>query len=598
MKKLYIGLYIWIVAYILVSLWLNNYIENYSMLDSQSLREIAKIYLAAEKNKTAVNPQDIEKISTNLTLFKTEKEAKKYRDKNNSQFSGAYLTLSSNDKKDEVHIVLDNPLVKKLLVKSPLVCFLISPGFYLITIMIVVIIWLLPLYSYNFRPSKVHKLEKIGRRITNLPFFILVISFFMAVFTLCLKLYFYKLIFGILPLRIVFLFAMTSTIFVTFMAIGVVGGLQKYIQDNIASKFFKETNPFGKKMGVAFSMTIRVALTILLLGSVPIFLLIYLPLSFNSYLITSKDIRLAILQNISYAIPLILSIGLAIWFMIAQIISIFTFRKSIQNPINSLIDRMEMVKNGDFDCKTVVLHNDEIGQLKAHFNEMLDGLVEREQIKDTFGRFVSYEIAEKLMNSGELKLSGELINATILFSDIRNFTPLSETMDPESLINFLNHYFSFMVQPIQNYGGVVNKFIGDAIMAIFTPSFSASDPSNSALKAALEMREALKEFNNLKSYPPIGTGIGIHCGSLVAGNVGTQNRMEYTVIGDNVNIAARIESQTKVFKTDLLISNNVLEQIDRDFFAEHEFISCPSVTMKGKSKPMTLFKIEKNRIKN
>lgn len=594
MKKLYPGLYLWLGLYILTSLWLINFIECFSLIDSESLTKIAALYIENETSGTREVKSIPDSLTRGLSFFRSRQEADQYKKKNDGLIPATLLGFSSNDKKDAFYIVVDNPLVRETRRRYPFLSHLISPLFSISVFILAVFLWLGPLYRYSFFPDRLAELKTITRRITDLPLFIHVVSVLLAGFLLALKFWTYRTIFGSLPVSVLFLYTLSSVIFVTFLAIGVVGGLQKYIQDKIAAPFFRDTNPYGQKSGFSISLTMRVGLTIFLLGLMPVFLLIYLPVSFNSYLITSEVTRMAILKNINYAIPFILSIVLGVWFIIAQVMSIFTFRKSIQGPINSLIGRMERVGKGDFDCRTVVLNNDEIGKLKANFNAMLDGLVEREQIKDTFGKFVSFEIAEKLMNSGTLKLSGELINATILFSDIRDFTPLSEQMDPNSLINFLNHYFSYMVQPILDHGGVVNKFIGDAIMAIFTPAFSSEDPSNSALKAALSMRDALAKFNGLGVYPAIGTGIGIHCGNLVAGNVGTHNRMEYTVIGDNVNIAARIESQTKLFQTDLLISENVRQQIEDGCFPGIDFIPCPSVKLKGKSQPILLFKVEKH----
>jgi len=239
-----------------------------------------------------------------------------------------------------------------------------------------------------------------------------------------------------------------------------------------------------------------------------------------------------------------------------------------------------------------VLYADELGQLKGHFNQMLDGLVERDHIKDTFGRYVSLEIAEKIMKSGKVNLAGEEIQATVLFSDIRGFTPMSEKLPPVELIRFLNEYFTYVTKPISENKGVINKFMGDAVMAIFSPVFGVEDHQAAALRAALGMREALKAFNAQSKYPEVFFGVGVHSGGLVAGNVGTVERLEYTVLGDTVNVASRIESQTKTAATQILLSEATVKGLERNNFPGINFIECPAVLMKGKSAPMVLYKVE------
>jgi adenylate cyclase len=147
-------------------------------------------------------------------------------------------------------------------------------------------------------------------------------------------------------------------------------------------------------------------------------------------------------------VPILIVAALVAVNLVFQLVSILLYRYNMQAPVNALVRRMKAVAAGDFDCKTSVLYADEMGQLKGHFNLMLDGLVERDKIKDTFGRYVSMEIAEKIMKSGKVNLAGEEIHATVLFSDIRGFTPLSEKMTPPELIRFLNDYFSYITRPI------------------------------------------------------------------------------------------------------------------------------------------------------
>src|SRR5207302_4380238 len=168
----------------------------------------------------------------------------------------------------------------------------------------------------------------------------------------------------------------------------------------------------------------------------------------------------------------------------------------------------------------------ELADLAENFNAMVAGLKERDQLKDTFGRYVTRQIAEHLM-SGKVTLGGELVPVTVLFSDIRSFTTISERMEPRALLAFLNEYFSGMVESVMLHHGVVDKFIGDAIMAVFGAPVPHPDDPLHAIKAALEMRERLKKINVIfreKGLPEIRSGIGIHCGQVVAGNMGHEQR--------------------------------------------------------------------------
>ena len=269
-----------------------------------------------------------------------------------------------------------------------------------------------------------------------------------------------------------------------------------------------------------------------------------------------------------------------------------TLYRSIARPLDELNKKMERLSGGDYGCKTTVLDDDEIGELKAHFNDMVDGLAERERLKETFGRYVSVEVAKKLMERGALSLGGESIEATILFSDIRGFTTLSERMSPEELVRFLNSYFSYVTEPIMAHRGMVNKFIGDAVMAVFAPQFGSSDHVDDAVRAALGMRERLAAFNAAGVGPGgVGFGVGLHTGRLVAGNIGTEKRLEYTVIGDTVNIASRIESMNKDLGSVILVSGAVHDRMSSALRETLRAELCSDVKLKGKDKPMSLYKL-------
>jgi adenylate cyclase len=224
--------------------------------------------------------------------------------------------------------------------------------------------------------------------------------------------------------------------------------------------------------------------------------------------------------------------------------------------------------------------------------EMSQGLAERERLKDTFGKFINKEIAEQAMK-GELKLGGESKQVSVFFSDIRNFTAISERMPAQDVVGFLNSYLMLMVNCVTKTGGVVDKFIGDAIMAIWGAPVSSGNPARDALscvRSSLMMRVALQEYNKTRgsgNRPHLTIGCGINTGDVVAGQIGSKERMEYTVIGDTVNLASRTEALNKALGTDILITENTWNLSNKYIIAEE----MPSVTVKGKEKPIRLFAV-------
>jgi adenylate cyclase len=232
---------------------------------------------------------------------------------------------------------------------------------------------------------------------------------------------------------------------------------------------------------------------------------------------------------------------------------------------------------------------DELEDLATGFNEMVDGLAERDKLKTTMGKYMTEAVVEHVM-AGKVQLGGETFTATILFSDIRSFTAISEKMDAKQLVGLLNEYFTEMVDVVMDENGVVDKYIGDAIMAVFGAPVRNPDSAISAVRAAVGMRTALDALNKklvARGSKPIQTGIGIHTGEVVAGNIGSEKRMEYTVIGDSVNLASRLESATKELGVAVLISQDTYELV-KDHF---ELRPVKEITVKGREQPVMTYEV-------
>jgi len=297
-----------------------------------------------------------------------------------------------------------------------------------------------------------------------------------------------------------------------------------------------------------------------------------------------EDIAFAMVYKIQRIV-----IWLTILVLAASLLANFFFSRSLSGPIRKLTDASHRIQEGHYDVDISSESHDEIGELTDSFKDMAHGLAERESIKTAFGKFVNKQIAELVMHN-EIKLGGERKDVVVFFSDIRSFTSISESMEPEEVVEFLNQYMTRMVNCINKTKGIVDKYIGDAIMAVWGAPFSSGNDVFNAVNASLMMREELLKFNRERGdikKPVINIGCGIHCGPVLAGQIGSEDRMEYTVIGDTVNIASRIEALNKAFATDILISEETAEKVKDKF----RLVPMKKIKVKGKSDPLQIYAV-------
>ncbi len=268
------------------------------------------------------------------------------------------------------------------------------------------------------------------------------------------------------------------------------------------------------------------------------------------------------------------------------------FAHTLSKNLEKLKDFAHRIAQGDFDVEASkeIKSKDEIGILAEAFDDMTQGLRERDKIKNIFTKFHGSVITDTLMDQEDLR-KGKTCEAVVFFSDIRGFTDFSQSRSPEEVVSMLNSYFEVMVGIINKHGGVVDKFVGDAIMAVWGAPNGTPEDARNAVLACLEMRQALAEFNQKRieeGHTPIKMGMGLHAGQVVSGTIGSNDRLEYTVIGDTVNTASRIESSTKAFGTDLLISEEVVKRTEDQFLVTF----AGSTKVKGKDAPLKLAKVQ------
>lgn len=305
--------------------------------------------------------------------------------------------------------------------------------------------------------------------------------------------------------------------------------------------------------------------------------------------------------NTMDSIIMLVGIGTGIF---ASLIYILLFVKwttiDLVYPVKELIYNMQRTGEGKTVNYTVVRNNDEIGELAERFNEMT-GEIERyitriEKMNVAYSRFVPRQFLEFLEkdNITEVKLGDQVQKEmSVLFTDIRGFTTLSEQMTPKETFDFLNEYLSIMEPLISRNHGFIDKYIGDSIMALF-----AGNVEN-AIDASIEMRIALADLNvkrKLENKLPIGSGIGVHTGNLMLGVVGGHGRMDGTVVSDAVNLASRIEGLTKMYGTSIIISQDTLIKLEDPGRYNYRFLDV--VKVKGKKEAVYIFEVLDGEPKN
>jgi adenylate cyclase len=282
--------------------------------------------------------------------------------------------------------------------------------------------------------------------------------------------------------------------------------------------------------------------------------------------------------------------------LLVGLLGSFVLAGFITRPIDRLMDGVRKIREGNgYATQVRVTTRDEVGHLTQAFNEMATSLGEKELIADAFSRYVSRQVAELILNHPEKYIStlkGQRKEVTVLFADIRGFTRIAETLAPEQVVTMLNVYLTYMTEVVFRYEGTLDKFLGDGLMAIFGAPLEQPNSTLNAVRAGVDMRERLRTFNlarEMGGEEPVLVGIGINFGEAVVGNIGSRERMDYTVIGDTVNIAQRIQTYTQGGQ--IILAEGAYRRVEDHVEAN----SLGPAELKGRREKIGLYEVVKMR---
>lgn len=284
-----------------------------------------------------------------------------------------------------------------------------------------------------------------------------------------------------------------------------------------------------------------------------------------------------------------LQIALVFLFMLSLLVTILGgnfIARRITQPLSLLAGSARKIASGDYSQHVDIYQNDEIGELTNAFNNLASGLAERDRVQDLLGKVTSPAIASELLRQ-QLDLGGEERIVSVMFIDIRNFTSICEDLTPHQSLDLLNRYLKVMSEVIEQFDGVVDKYTGDGLMALFGAPIAREGDHLRAIQAALQIVRELKALSQQlqgESLPSPDVGIGLNTARVIAGNIGSASRLNYTVLGDGVNLAARFEGLTKRYQVPVVVGQETYATVPEMVYRELD-----KVRVKGKSIPVHIY---------
>ena len=440
----------------------------------------------------------------------------------------------------------------------------------------------------EFDPSTVHHLQ---RGALQHPFVVTVISF--LVWNLA------GFIFGFMqPLITAKIFNLATPDLVLclrqFLGTILLGGgvtclVLFFVLENAWRPFIPMFFPQGhlNRVKYGFKISVRKRFLVVTLG------IILIPLPIIATTIVTKIQQLHLADAVTSS-ELISSLYWELFFISMDSLSIalimaYFLAKSISTPLLQIKRAIKAVENNDLDTRVEIMSNDELGDVAQGINDMIRSLNESQRERDSFGRYMGEEIRDEIM-SGRISMEGEMKRVTLLFSDLRNFTSLVEKNHPRQVVKILNQYFNEMTLAVKAHKGLILQFVGDEIEAVFGAPVGFEDHPEMAVQAALEMRKRLIALNIIlekQGFDPLEHGIGLHSGAVLAGNIGSRERMSYALVGDTVNTASRIEGLTKTYETDIILSQTTHNLLTGSYVTQQ----LEPVKVKGKEDGLIIYKL-------
>ncbi len=437
--------------------------------------------------------------------------------------------------------------------------------------------------SADNEPIPPEVLERALRRLLNLPIVCVFTNLVLwIVLAAALVLYFH----------VIQIYSLIDSLFVfsRFFMIGMVAsGLSFFlVESHVRRKWISIFFPGGKLTQVSGTLRVPVTRRIRALwatGTLNPMVILVITILFvvwepESAPTSARELSVEVFRFVLMLCCIFTTMALGLNFLVA---------KSIRGPMDEILKVLRGARDGDFTQRITVVSNDEIGILGDAANAMIRGLAERERIRETFGRYVTPEIRDRIL-SGRIPLGGERRVATLVFADLRDFTPYVEETSPEEVIVSIKAYFTAMQRAIRQHGGLVLQYVGDEIEAVFGVPIPSDSHADDALRAALAMRNGLAELNRARSAdgkPLFRHGIGIHTGMVLAGNTGSEDQLSYALIGDTVNLASRIQDLTKSIEWDIVVSEETVRNLKGSFELKKE----ATATVKGYSKPVVVYSL-------
>jgi adenylate cyclase len=374
----------------------------------------------------------------------------------------------------------------------------------------------------------------------------------------------------------------------TFVSAPIVAAIVFFSVERIWRAELPRLFPAGDLSAVAaprLRVRARMVTMFLLMSLVPMAVLSVAALTrANALLGADAETAEGIIRNLILVVVVLAGGGLLVSIRLAGFVA-----SSVAEPLRQVQAAMAEVARGKFDTRCAVVSNDEIGAVAEGFNRMVEGLRERESIRETFGKYVSPEVRDEIL-AGRASLDGGLREVTILFCDLRDFTPWVESTPAGEVVADLNAYFSEMDAAIRAEGGLVLQFIGDEIEAVFGAPVADPKHPESAVRAAVQMRSRLEAWNAVRlaaGKVALRHGIGIHTGTVIAGNIGSSARLSYALVGDAVNLTSRIQALNKDFGTQILVSGVTRARLGPGL----DLKPLPAVRVKGRTAEVEVYSL-------